>query len=364
MTAADEGGIVAPLPERVTPRWSWLLTPVAVAVGSRAFSIALMAAIAANRGIAVMTQLTTWDGSWYARIAIYGYHGLPVDGIHYDFAFFPAWPMLMRILSLGLLPPGIVGFVAANVLFVIGAVLAWRLLADRWDETVATGALLLLSFSPPAYTFSMVYSESLFLVAVAGSLMARSKWLAAAFGTIAGATRLAGLAIVAAGGAATSAAREQRRLLIWAAIGAIVGFALWFLYIAILTGHPLGFFEGSRSWLRFNVIRTQLHAVHLHIVEYAARFAYVGLVVLGSALAFRHDRQLGLFALATVGIAILSVTSVPVQSIARYAMPAFPAYAPISDRLGRRRTIALVIVFAVAEVWFASWTIGPPRISP
>ena len=323
-----------------------------------------MVAISLIRGVSPLYSLTTWDGSWYSRIAMGGYHGPPVDGIHYDFAFFPAWPVLMRILTLGFLPPGAVGIVAANLLFIVGAVLAWRLLADRWNPPVATGAVALLAFAPPAYSFSMVYSESLFLVAVAGSMVASRPWVSALFGAVAGLTRLAGLAIIAAGAAAIGVAREHQRRLLAAAIGAFAGFALWFLYVAVLSGHPMGFFEGSRSWMRSDVFRSQWRIIAPHLFAYAGRFGFVALVLVGSLLAVRHDRQLGFFAVATVGIAILSVTSVPVQSIARYAMPAFPAYAPISDRLGRRGTIALVIVFAVAEVWFASWTIGPPHIAP
>jgi hypothetical protein len=38
----------------------------------------------------------------------------------------------------------------------------WRLLADRFAPEVATGAVLLLAFCPPAYVFSLAYSEPLF----------------------------------------------------------------------------------------------------------------------------------------------------------------------------------------------------------
>ena len=341
----------------------WMLRPASIAVASRAFTIAVMVAIALHRGVPP-DQFTLWDGAWYARIAAGGYHAFPVEGNRYDFAFFPAWPVLMLVLSLAFLPLGGVGFVASNLLFVAGALLVWRLLAERWDPSIATGAVALLSFAPTAYVFSMAYSESLFLVAVAGSMLARRAWIGALLGGVAGATRLAGLALVAAGGAIVGAARERRRLLLAGCVGALVGFGLWFVAVAILTGRPLAFFEGPRSWIPFNVFETQMNSIHRHPLTFIGRFAFVALALAGSIAAALHDRQLGLYALAVVGLAIASVLGSPVQSIARYALPAFPAYAGMADRLGRRGTLALVIVFALAEVWFASWTIGQGRVPP
>jgi len=312
----------------------WILRPASIAVASRAFTITAMVAIALHRGFPP-DQFTLWDGAWYSRIAAGGYHAFPVEGNHFDFAFFPAWPLLMLVLSLGSLPLGGVGFVASNLLFVVGAVLVWRLIAERWDTSVATGAVALLSFAPTAYVFSMAYSESLFLVAVAGSMLARRAWAAALLGGIASATRLAGLALVAAAGAIVGAARERRRLLLAGAIGALVGFGLWFAFIAVLTGKPLAFFEGSRSWIPFHLFETQMKIIHKHPLTFVGRFAFVGVVVAGSVAAVLRDRQLGLYALAVVGLAIVSVLSSPVHSIARYALPAFPAYAGMADRLGR-----------------------------
>jgi len=71
---------------------------------------------------------------------------------------------LIRLSTAGFLPDGITSVVLANLLFVLAAVLLWRLLADRLDPSAATHAIALLAFSPPAYVFSLAYSESLFLL--------------------------------------------------------------------------------------------------------------------------------------------------------------------------------------------------------
>lgn len=343
-----------------------MLRPAGIAIASRLFVIAAMVLVAALRPLPA-DLFTTWDGQWYLRIALDGYHAMPVVVHKLDYAFFPAWPILIRVLTFGVLPMPAVAFVAANLLFVIGSVLVWRLLADRFDAPAATGAVALLSFAPPAYVFSMAYSESLFVVAVAGALLARSTWSAAILGVVAGGTRLAALSLVAgaaAGRRMLAAGDPRRRRMLAMGIGTVLGFAAWFAYVALLTGTFGGFFEGSRSWIEGDLVRTQLNLLKGQPVEYAARFLFVAVVLVGSGLAFRRDRQLGLVALAIVGLAIASAASAPLQSIARYAMPAFPAYAALSHRLGRRGTFGLVVLFAIGEVWFAAWTIGPGRIPP
>jgi hypothetical protein len=48
----------------------------------------------------------------------------------------------------------------------------------------------------------------------------------------------------------------------------------------------------------------------------------------------------------------------------RYALAAFPAFAGIADRLGRRGTRALVVVFALGQWWFVSWAFTGPGAQP
>ena len=77
----------------------------------------------------ILRSLTTWDGDWFVGIARNGYHleAFGDTGYH-DYAFFPLYPMLVRILALP--SPQLVGLIAAvlnAVLFAIALVLLVRL---------------------------------------------------------------------------------------------------------------------------------------------------------------------------------------------------------------------------------------------
>src|SRR5687768_9013424 len=87
----------------------------------------------------ILRSLTTWDGDWFVGIARNGYHleAFGDTGYH-DYAFFPLYPMLVRILALP--APQLVGLVAAlfnAVLFAIALVLLVRLARRHIGEARA-----------------------------------------------------------------------------------------------------------------------------------------------------------------------------------------------------------------------------------
>ncbi|MEI7745374.1 MAG: mannosyltransferase family protein, partial [Chloroflexota bacterium] len=153
-------------------RLGWAVRPTLVAVASRVFSLALLLVLGRMRHPHTWNPMALWDGWWYLEVAEKGYHAAPVHvntalGIGYhDFAFLPGWPMTIRLAAgvgsgLGLGAP-MAAAIAANLLFVLAAILIWRVLADRLGNRAADRGLALLAFAPPAFAFSMVYSEPLF----------------------------------------------------------------------------------------------------------------------------------------------------------------------------------------------------------
>jgi len=139
--------------------WRWALVPFSIAVLSRLYSSFLLVRIA-NRTTPLLTSdrspFVAWDGQWYVRIAQWGYHPYAIqytDALaHHDFAFYPGWPLMIRIASLGgLLPYDGTAIVLANVLFVAAAIVLFRFFEDRFDSRVALWATWLLCFNPAAY---------------------------------------------------------------------------------------------------------------------------------------------------------------------------------------------------------------------
>jgi hypothetical protein len=348
---------------------SWAVLPAAIGLVSRVFSSALIAIASSLNTTHRANPFIAWDGGWYLSIAARGYHPFPIQpgpvGGHYDFAFFPGWPILIRVSTLGFLPAGVTSVLLADLLFVGAAVLIWRLIADRYGHFAATGAVALLAFSPPAYVFSMAYSEPLFLVVAALYFLSRAgglrRPLLAASAML---VRIDGLAVVAsaAARAVRSGGQERRSALLSAAAGG-AAFAAWWVFIALLVHDPWGFMRASPHWGRRTGLLEYLAVLRHLAPQDVAWLGFAGLVLAGSLLAVGRDLELG-----TYSLTVLALTLLPgglVGSLPRYAVVAFPAFAGLSERLGRRGTALLLVAFAAAQWYFVQWAfVGPLRAAP
>lgn len=345
-------------------RWRWIGVPAALAIASRAFSIGVVLVESAIFQNSRANVLAPYDGGWYLGIVANGYHAEGLTLGAHDFSFFPAWPAVIRVGTLGLLPADLIAVFLANVLFVLAAIVIWRLLGERFGEAVATPAIALLAFAPAAYVFSMAYSESLFLAVAASYFIAPSARLKGLLGALGSLTRLAGVAL-----GATSAVmlpfvpKSRRSALLVGVAGSAIGLAAWVTFVAILTHDPLGLLQGSPAWVA-DRSRHLVALVELHKLRFAAWFLFTAIVAIGSALAWRRDRELGVYSLGMIAIAVGAFLVVPSGSLARYALPAFPAFAGLAAYLGRRTTLALVVAFAIGQIVFVAWTMGPGAIAP
>jgi Mannosyltransferase (PIG-V)). len=104
-----------------------------------------------------------YDVNSYIFIARQGYATVAAT------AFFPLWPMLIRVVSLpfthSVAVYVLIGLVLANLLFYLTLVVFYCLLRDLLhDEQIARNALFYLAFAPYAVFFFAGYSESLFLL--------------------------------------------------------------------------------------------------------------------------------------------------------------------------------------------------------
>ncbi len=345
-------------------RWPWFAIPVAVAVASRAYSLAILGALTLvpgmRRGLPAV-----WDAAWYLRVARSGYHAGVVSGGH-DFAFFPAWPLLVKVASLGVLPSGAVATLLANALFVVAAVLIWRVLDERLGRAAATGGVALLAFAPPAYVLSLPYSEPLSLAATAAyfGVGPASRWRlpAAALAMFA---RIAGAAVVASALARAAMARGRERwTLLAAAAAGTLAFAIWWGFIAHLTGQFTGFLHGSPSWAggSSGLVRIGV-ALARPTISRLVWLAFLGIMAVGAVGLMRADLELAVFSVAALALALLPGGIV--SSMPRYALAAFPAFgglALLAQRLDRRLVVALAVVFAVGQVLFAAWAMAAPPL--
>ncbi|MFD7134445.1 mannosyltransferase family protein [Streptomyces sp. NPDC059894] len=383
----------------------------------RALGLLALAVWSAARDKSAYTLLTArWDALWYTRVAELGYGyevRLPNGDVHSNLAFFPLLPWLERLLHA--VTPLSYGGAGLVVSLVASLAAAWGIFAVadlRYGRRAGVCAVLLWAVLPVGVVQSMAYSESLFTALAAWSLYAvlTGRWVTAgALAALAGLTRPAGLAVVAAvwtagalsfGGArsaepAQSARTEvrapcpsphplaRRERTAWGAhrtrralglLLAPLGTAGYVLWVGHRTGRgPLGYldvqagwrngFDGGYAFARFIIDKfTSIPSA----VAGLGLIAGVTLLLLLYAVCARRRQPLPLLVYTGAVLALALCASSYFGSKPRLLLPAFPLLFPLAVTLARLRTTrsALVVTgVAVASALYGAWWLngsGPP----
>lgn len=242
--------------------WSGVGTAVGILAVTRFAQILILLwlSAASDPSVSLRSRLLVWDAGWFLRVAVGGY---PDDYTYEDgrlagneLAFFPLYPMLIRLVAALGLQPGTAAL-AVSWLASVGAAVALHLLGTSLYGRRAGWALVAICCSAPvSVVLSMGYSESLFLALVAGMFAAAHRrvwWAAGLLGLAAALSRPTGLAAaVALAVAAALVVREQRRL-VWppvlAAAVALAGVPAYIGWVAWRVGDPAAWFRiQSAGW--------------------------------------------------------------------------------------------------------------------
>jgi Mannosyltransferase (PIG-V) len=313
------------------------------------------------------------DGGWYLSIAHHGY------AHRYSEAFFPLYPMLVRLLagaSVGYVPAAIA---LSLVCFVAAAMLLFRLTADALGGRVAFWTVVFLSIAPTSFFFQAVYTESLFLLlSVALFFFAeRRQWLAAGLmGLLATLTRSAGVVLVVPLALFYLQACDWQWRRLRAGLLAVLlvpcGLAIYMAYLWRARGDPLLFSQVEKRWhrhyaapyltvwqgLRAGVLgmtRLFTHDRLLMPSTYFARFHNVAgltnaiVLVVVAAVIVLGWRRLGTPYNAYAALALVFVltnpdTGQPLASLPRYSVVMFPLYMAVAACTQRRPIIRALIV--------------------
>jgi Mannosyltransferase (PIG-V) len=317
--------------------------------------------------------LEAWDGVWYRRVAEHGY--LLVPGHQSDPAFFPLYPMLLKALGALGVSTGAAGVVLSNLL-ILGALLAFDALGrELFPSALARRATLLLAVFPTSYVCSMVYPESLVLLAfaLAGLFALRRKWLACAFfAAVAGLARPEGALLLLPIGAAVIARRhtlapEERGRALAAALSAPAAALSFPLYLGWALHDPLAWSKAQQAWGRSfrldGIVKAIQHiAARLSNQPWTARdltFCVLTLLLLWAA--WRAGAPRGWIALGVL-IVLLPLGSGSFASDARFALLALPAYWGLAWLCRDRRVFAVTTALSVCLLVAATLTL--PLVFP
>ena len=324
-------------------------------------------------GLRWLESFSWWDGAWYVGIAERGYGFMA--GPQSPTAFFPAYPMLIRLVAPVAGGPVLAGFLVSLASGLGGAYLFYRWALERLPHAraarVAQVALLLYPCS--FYLFGVLYADSLFLLTVVAAflLLERDRpVLAGLCAAVATATRPIGLALAvgllaralerrsSAAGVTVSPRRWRAALatlerrdagLLLAPVGLVAYAAfLWSKF-----GDPLYFLAaekgwgqspGWQTWLKVPWLRAlqrtpYLDPPHYHLV---GNFLAAVIALTLAVLVFRRlGWGYGIYSFVMVFGAAMSTKNF--IGTGRYAIAAFPCFAVagllLAERRGARRTV-------------------------
>jgi hypothetical protein len=356
--------------------------------------------------------LRLWDSVWYQRIAEDGYPlPLPADPetgrlTYSAWAFYPAFPMVVRaVMATGL--PFVPAAVGLNlVLGGVAVLLVWRLFGfalhatpqPARDRLALVGAAL-WCLHPATPILSMPYTEALasVLVAAALLLLMQRRYLAVAVLALAlGLTRAVAPALACAAlahlvlrwredrAAGTVPLRGHRVSAAVMLAATALSAVAWPLAVGVLTGLPRAFLDVQAAWgqrpdrgpfVLWAVWAWEARGLFGLLVLVGLLAAYTGLV-LG-----RHGRWLAVEVRAWALAYPLYLFAVvrPITSMWRFLLLDFPVMALVASvalrtstgsavvRHWRRRAAVVALVLAAGVLWFTAtlltytpWGARPP----
>jgi hypothetical protein len=317
--------------------------------------------------------LRAWDGVWYGRIALHGY--LLVPGQQSDPAFFPLYPLLLKVAGATGLPVVGAGVLLSNLFFLAALVAFHALSSELFDSGLARRATILLAVFPTTYVCSMAYPESLVLVAIsaAGLFALRRRWGAcAAAAAVAALARpegvLVALPILGALLPQWRSLRHGERS--WAVGAVLAGPAAalsFLLYLGWALHDPLAWSKAQTAWGRsfrvgglYDAVTGIGHQLGSHAWSYRDLAGCIVTLVL-LAVARRAGAPTAWIVLG-VAMVLVPLASGSFESDARFALPALPVYWALAWLCARRRVFAAAVALSV--VLLAAATITLPLVFP
>lgn len=316
-----------------------------------------------------------WDAGWYLQIVTEGYRYTPGDpAIQQNIVFFPAYPMVVRIVG-RLFGGDMVGYVVAGMLVSLAAffgalVYLYAFARDRYGDDVAAASIWLLAAYPFAIFFGAIYTESLFLLGTMGAIHHFSRQQfgrAAAWGLLVGLTRVNGslLVLPLALLALAPAMRRSRLNALAAAAAPCLGLLIYALFIWRLTGNPIAFATSHVAWGREYQGLGALVARQYSVLAHAGLEGYVGLpgynvlnaigALFAVAVVWPVTRRLGVaYGLFIVINVLPALVSGGLLSAGRFSSVLFPAFVWLASALPSGYRAACIASFAAMQAFGAA----------
>lgn len=309
-----------------------------------------------------------WDSSWYFSIVKHGYSYVPDQWS--NIAFFPLYPLLIKIFNPIFKYLPLTGIVISNVCFLMSLIILYNIAKRKFGETVAFKTLLFFVLFPFSFFFSAAYSESLFLLLALLSFYysEKNKWGIASFcAMLCSVTRVVGIALLPALLLKyLEKIKFDFRKIKFNVIYLFVipmGILCYMFFLYVKFGDPLLFLKVQQTWERhiFNfsphlyvlshIPRNYLDILHLFNLVLTIFFGY---------LLWPVFRYLGI----SYAILSLSLIFIPfitgLESMGRYLSVVFPpfiimGYIINNPKIYYSLSILFTILLIGFSIFFSHW---------
>ena len=329
--------------------------------------------------VGIRQRLLVWDAGWFLRVAVDGYpHGYTYEaGVLQgnELAFFPVYPMLIRLVAgLGIEPH--TAALVVSWLASFGAAVAVHLLGTSLHNKRTGWALVAICFSAPvSIVFSMAYSEGIFLALVAGMLVAAHRrvwWAAGLLGLLTALTRPTGAAAaVALAVGALMAVRESRAKAwqpITAAVVALAGVPLFLAWVGWRVGDPAAWFRiQAAGWgtafdygsSTVSFVATTLSTGDGWVPVSVALILLAALGAAGVALAQRPWLPLAVY--GVIAMVLVYGQAGFYHSKPRLLVPVLLTLLPAAVAAARARprvAVASIVAWALFGLWYGAYLVA------
>lgn len=232
-----------------------VLGAAALAESQRAVSAATAVTSTGSRvlwtDMPILSSLTSWDGVNYLLLAAGGYGGNPANGPFPLSVFYPAYPASIAMTRAVAGDGALAAVLLSNVAFVAALFVVLRLGRLVATEQQARMGAIFLAIAAGGTAFSMAYTDSLFVLVSAASLLAAERGRAALAGAlfaVAAVTRLPGIALgLPLLMILWRTGPDRRTTLPWLALGPLA-VACFLAYLGIAGGDLLAPLHGQAVW--------------------------------------------------------------------------------------------------------------------
>lgn len=301
-------------------------------------------------------QWANFDGVHYLTLAQRGYDGFGTQ------VFFPLYPLLIRIV--GIVFGGnylLAGLLISNVSILVAAILLYRLILNKYNQSTARWAVVFLFAFPLSYVFGSVYTEALFLLLLLSAFYTTGI-MAGFMAVMAGGTRIIGVFV----GLGLVLKKNW-----WGVLG-ILGLILFSGYLFLRFGNPFLFlsaqsaFGNARStslatlvnplqvifrYLKiFVTVSYRQYDFWVALLEFLA-FIFGSAVLIYASIKKIFPRDWLIFSWAALILPVLSGT---LSSMPRYLIVIFPLYIWLAMIKSKTIKLGLVVTFIVLLGLFTS----------